>query len=143
MGLMAALDAASEPDSVRNPQVCACYVDQELLSRQLSNHEDPHVRIIAHMSNRQLAMAEQMSDLTRGIFKASGGVANLQEQMKDVRADLRANTFAVEQVTAALSSVVSSIDKLTKAVEAIGVKQADLESRLYTLESSAGVSASI
>lgn len=149
MGSMAAIDAPSTvasdesaPETGRGHR-CACYADQELLGRQLSDSGDPHVRVIAHMSNRQLAMAEQLSDLTRGIFKAAGGVANLQEQMKDARADIRANTAAVAQCTSTLCEVATALDKLTKAVDRIGEKQSELESRLYTLENSAGASAPI
>lgn len=149
MGNMAALDAPSTvasdesaPDTGRGHH-CACHADQELLGRQLSESDDPHVRIIAHMSNRQLAMAEQLSDLTRSIFKAAGGVANLQEQMKDARAEIRANTTAVSQCTATLGEVVISLKRLTESLERIGKKQEEFDTRLRALESSVSASAPI
>lgn len=37
------------------------------LTTALLNHADPSVRLIAHMSSRQLAMVEQISELTRAV----------------------------------------------------------------------------
>lgn len=129
---MAAADTSNEQDdreapSTRDAHVCACHADQELLGRALADHADPHVRIIAHMSNRQLAMAEQIGDLTRGIFRVAGGVSRLEEKLADARGEIR-------DVSAGLSSLTTAITELTAAVKELSAAQATLSTRLGAVE---------
>ena len=130
-GGMAVADTTEQEDKeaaiIRDAHVCACHADQELLGRALADHKDPHVRIIAHMSNRQLAMAEQISDLTRGIFRVAGGVSRLEEKLGDARGEVR-------EVAAGLSSLTTAITELTVAVKELSAAQALLSTRLEQVE---------
>jgi len=45
---------------------------QRALATRLSNSSDPHVRLIAHMAQRQLDMAQQLSELARDVKKLMG-----------------------------------------------------------------------
>lgn len=42
---------------------CVCLRNQDELTKLLLEHEDPHVRILAHMSSRQLAMVESINNV--------------------------------------------------------------------------------
>lgn len=117
-GGMAATDTTPNtlPEN-ESPEVgrCACFADQESLGRFFVDHEDPKVRIIAHMSNRQLALSEQVGDLTRGIFKTAGAVSKLQEKVD-------ANTSELCEVKATLENVVKVLAELTTAVGSLSSK---------------------
>jgi hypothetical protein len=134
-GGMAAADTTSinppldeqEADSVREKHMCACFADQEALSRQLAGHSDPHVRIIAHMSNRQLSMAEQLADLTRTIFRAAGGVSRVEEAVGELRVEVHGSTTAVDKLT-------SSVTELTKVITALSSAQSELIARVDKVE---------
>lgn len=102
---------------------CACFADQEALGRLLAEHEDPHVRIIAHMSNRQLALSESVGDLTKLIFKTAGAVHTLQERSSNVIGELRT-------VTTTLEKLVASVDGMSAAVKALTEKHDTLEERV-------------
>lgn len=45
----------------------AAFKAQEGLTKELSEHSDPHVRLIAHMSQRQLDMAVLLGDMKKSI----------------------------------------------------------------------------
>lgn len=125
-GGMAATDTTTETldehetPSERDPRPCACHADQEALGRLLWDHPDPHVRIIAHMSNRQLAFAEQLGDLTKGLFRVAGGVSRIEERTGNISAELK--------------NVVSAVDRLTGAVESLTEVVTTVESRLKKVE---------
>jgi len=125
-----------QPPTCGDCRQCPCYADQEALGRLLSEDPDPHVRIIAHMSNRQLALAESIGDLTKLIFKTAGAVHTLQEHSSNVTGELR-------RVTTTLEGLVASVDKLTGAVDSLSSKQSSLEERTGTLEEAFGAPASM
>jgi len=138
---MAVADTPAEQEekeaaSTRDVHVCACHADQELLGRQLADHPDPHVRIIAHMSNRQLAMAEQIADLTRGIFRTAGGVARVEEKLGDVRGDLRA-------VGASIDGLATAVSELTVAIKDLSGEQISFRERLEKVELRVGAAEAV
>lgn len=131
-GRMAAEDTATAPESCKVcedevAQQCACFADQEALGRLLADDPDPHVRIIAHMSNRQLALSESLGDLTKLIFKTAGAVSTMQEKSGNVFGELR-------RVTTTLESLVTSIDKMNITLGSLATKQSALEARTEALE---------
>lgn len=115
-------DVATAPECAECSR-CACYADQEALGRLLAEHPDPHVRIIAHMSNRQLALSESVGDLTKLIFKTAGAVHTLQERSSNVIGELRT-------VTTTLEKLVVSVDGMSAAVKALTEKHNSLEERV-------------
>jgi hypothetical protein len=57
---------------------CSCYKDQSGLTREFMESADPHVRLIAHMSNRQLSMVESLNNVQltqQGLIQAVNGLA--------------------------------------------------------------------
>ena len=135
---MAAEDTTS-PDnnlsaaSCADRSLCACHADQDSLGRAFADDPDPHVRIIAHMSNRQLALSEQVGDLTRGIFKVAGAVHTLQEQSASTTGELR----GLRGEVAALTKEVS------KLVEVVGLLVSKEPPLSADIDSSSDVGASI
>lgn len=115
-------DVATAPECAECNR-CACYADQEALGRLLAEHQDPHVRIIAHMSNRQLALSESVGDLTKLIFKTAGAVHTLQERSSNVIGELRT-------VATTLEKLVASVDGMSTAVKALTEKHESLEERV-------------
>jgi methyl-accepting chemotaxis protein len=142
MGNMAAADNKTSPENELSDATCvdrgkcACHADQDALGRQFASHPDPHVRIIAHMSNRQLALSEQMGDTTKMVFKVAGAVHALQEQADKNNTELRTVSKAIEAMTAAL-------EKLTEAVGALTRQQSDLAERTEELEEAAGLGTTV
>jgi hypothetical protein len=60
----------ASPEAVTLPPGAVVYDEEEehrKLTTALLSHHDPSVRLIAHMSSRQLAMVEQISELTRAV----------------------------------------------------------------------------
>jgi len=55
------------------------------LAQQLANHEDPKVRILAHISNRQFDLSERLSTLQQNI---NDGFAKLQKALDQTQRDL-------------------------------------------------------
>lgn len=138
MGNMAAADNKTSPENEFSDATCvdrgkcACHADQDALGRQFASHPDPHVRIIAHMSNRQLALSEQMGDTTKMVFKVAGAVHALQEQADRTTAELRLVRDGIAQMTAA-------VEKLTEAVGTLTTQHSDLVDRTEELEEAAGL----
>lgn len=93
---------------------CACHADQDTLGRQFASHSDPHVRIIAHMSNRQLALSEQLGDNTKMVFKLAGAVSTLQGQVGSNTLELRRVGDALVTMTASLDRLIESVGSLTR-----------------------------
>lgn len=115
----------------RDRENCACHADQDALGRQLANHPDPHVRIIAHMSNRQLALSEQMADTTKLVFKVAGVVHTLQQHVESM-------TGRMQQVERALEELTASVDKLTSSVTVASSQHASMHARIGRLEDLVG-----
>lgn len=140
MGDMAATDTKTVPENELSEATCvdrgkcACHADQDALGRQFSSHPDPHVRMIAHMSNRQLALSEQLGDNTKMAFKLAGAVHSLQEKV-DV------NTTELRKVSEALASMAAAMEKLIEAVGALTKQHSDLAERTEDLEEAAGLGA--
>lgn len=55
------------------------------LARELATHEDPKVRILAHLSNRQFDLSERMSDMQASI---TDGFDMLKREVKQMARDL-------------------------------------------------------
>lgn len=142
MGNMAAADNKTSPENELSDATCvdrgkcACHADQDALGRQFASHPDPHVRIIAHMSNRQLALSEQMGDTTKMVFKVAGAVHALQEHADRTTVELRLVRDGIAQMTAA-------VEKLTEAVGALTTQHSDLVDRTEELEEAAGLGAPV
>lgn len=140
MGGMAAPDNKTSPENELSeaPDVdrgkCPCHADQDALGRQFANHPDPHVRIIAHMSNRQLALSEKMGDTTKMLFKVAGVVHALQEQSSTTNLELR-------RMSDSLLALTASVEKLVEAVGMLTVQHTELAARTEELEESAGLGA--
>lgn len=58
--------------------------DQRELTAALLEHGDPHVRLIAHMSNRQLGMVESISSLAGLLGGLTNEVALLRVQVEQL-----------------------------------------------------------
>lgn len=55
------------------------------LARQLADHADPKVRILAHISNRQFDLSERLSSMQQDI---RDGFAKLQNSLGETKRDL-------------------------------------------------------
>jgi len=68
---------SSAPVPPCNSTTCRCYREQSDLTQELFNSPDPHIRIIAHMSSRQLSLVESMNNVQltqHGLIQAVNGL---------------------------------------------------------------------
>lgn len=61
---------------------CVCLRNQDELTKQLLDDPDPHVRIIAHMSSRQLAMVESLNNVNGTLQTVVAGLNGLKSKVE-------------------------------------------------------------
>lgn len=127
---MAAPDAQTNPENPRvqadsdcadvgsSPGDCFCayYADQEQLGIALMQSPDPHIRIIAHVSNRQLALGEQIRDLTGLVFRAASGVSSVQRSLADSQARLGSLETSVGKLVEVVDGLTGTVSSLNSTV---------------------------
>jgi hypothetical protein len=57
--------------------------EQSALTRALTSHQDPHIRLLAHISERQLAMHELLSELRKTITENTKVLAELKRTVEE------------------------------------------------------------
>lgn len=96
---------------------CSCYKDQSGLTKEFMESADPHVRLIAHMSNRQLSMVESLNNMQltqQGLIQAVNGLA--AEVRKGFRAlNERIDILQMDQGIVT-EEVIGSVEKELAAV---------------------------
>lgn len=70
------------PPAVEDPDA-----EHRRLARSLADHEDPKVRILAHLSNRQFELSERMADMQKSITDGFDMVKHELQQMSRVLGD--------------------------------------------------------
>lgn len=61
------------------------YAKEQLeLTRRLYDHPDPHVRIMAHISERQLAMMEVLTSVSAAVSELSDSVKSLHNKVDEL-----------------------------------------------------------
>lgn len=56
--------------------------EQRKLTQALMGHEDPHVRLLAHISERQLAFVEMLGEFRQGLNANTAAVASMADSLK-------------------------------------------------------------
>lgn len=99
---------------------CPCYKDQSGLTREFMESADPHTRLIAHMSNRQLAMVEFVNNMKltqHGLIQAVNGLTAevrrgfrvMHERLDTLQMDHGIIDEVEENVEKELAAVVGTI----------------------------------
>ena len=68
----------SVPTKPPSAPIYDAFAEQQRLTTDLMNHPDPNVRLIAHMSNRQLGMSEQL----REVVEKQGAIMTALDDLK-------------------------------------------------------------
>jgi len=61
---------------------CVCLRNQDELTQLLMEHADPHIRILAHISARQLAMVESNNDINKTLQTVIGALNSLRSKVE-------------------------------------------------------------
>lgn len=83
-------------------------LEQQRLTLALAKHAEPHVRLIAHISERQLAMSEQISEMVR----AQGELLSLVRDLKPLVEQIPSVNERLEQLVQEQEQVESRIEEL-------------------------------
>jgi hypothetical protein len=121
---MGDMSDSAPPPTCMNTE-CACYRDQSGLTSALLQSDDPHVRIIAHLSSRQLAMVESINNMQlteRGLIQAINGLTttvrngfeSIRISLDNLQLDHGIIEEVEEEVEKGLAAVVGTIPPRSK-----------------------------
>lgn len=85
---------------------------QRALTGLLESSEDPALRVVAHMSNRQLAMVEQLSEVNRAVAELSSTM-----HASNYAATLRTLCTTTATLATAISRLTAVVGRLAEARE--------------------------